>query len=329
MKTKGILLLFVVFFFVGCESDIEIFHQDEPTPVVYCILNPEEDNQYLRLSRTYISYDATKPPDDADSILYPFSTQAKIEEVENGIVVNQSTFHPQEVVKDSGFFPSQIHWIYTSSMKIYPDKEYRLIIYSDKYDRIVFSTCKTLSSFKIIDPYYPEVRDIHFQNDHNPMFAWTNSKNAGIYQIGIVIHYDETIGMVTERKSLPIYLNWIYQNSDFDQTLYSSISSTQFYLRIKEGIEINQYAQRTLKSIDVFVNAGGEEIAFLSKIQLTGQTFSLMEYTNILNGVGVFSSQYKQQVSGFKVTDQTLDSLAYGQHTFELNFTDRTGSRRY
>jgi len=80
-------------------------------------------------------------------------------------------------------------------------------------------------------------------------------------------------------------------------------------------------------SLDAFVICGGAELAYLIQNQQGGQTFSLMEYTNIHKGFGVFSSSSQEMKRGFKINDQSLDSLAYGRYTKQLNFTDRFGSR--
>ena len=45
-----ILLLFP--FYYSCEDDIEVFSGEESVPIVYCLLNPYDTVQYVRISRT-------------------------------------------------------------------------------------------------------------------------------------------------------------------------------------------------------------------------------------------------------------------------------------
>jgi len=38
----------------SCESDINLFYESGDRPVVYCLLNPKDSIQYLRVSRSFI-----------------------------------------------------------------------------------------------------------------------------------------------------------------------------------------------------------------------------------------------------------------------------------
>jgi hypothetical protein len=50
-------------------------------------------------------------------------------------------------------------------------------------------------------------------------------------------------------------------------------------------------------------------------------------YTNMVNGIGVFSSMATQKVEGLVLASTTIDSIAYGVHTKDLMFLDHNGTR--
>jgi hypothetical protein len=80
--------------------------------------------------------------------------------------------------------------------------------------------------------------------------------------------------------------------------------------------------------VDAVIISGGEELGYYMQLQEGGQTFSIIDYSNIKNGFGIFSSQVVRKINGFRLTEQSIDTLAYGVVTKKLNFVDRTGSRR-
>ncbi len=322
-----LILLLSGLLFLGCESDIVVFQEDITTPVVYCLLDQDQPIQSLRLSRSYSSYRASEPPDSPDSINLKRALDIALEQVKGGVVEKRVFFKPVDIEKDSGFFPLTEHWIYQTDMEILSDTRYNLIIYLDDSDKIVYSTCTTVAPFEITNPAYPLIRNLHFQTDHNPQFYWTGSVNAGIYQLGFILHYDEISATEMERKKVDLSFNTKFVADESARFINQSINSNQFYIKLNEQLISDPGLLRKFVGIDSYIVCGGTELAYLVKLQTSGQTFSLMEYTNILNGIGVFSSILSRQTNGFILTDQTIDSLAYGHYTYDLNFLDRNGVR--
>lgn len=311
----------------GCEDEIDVFREEDSTPVVYCILDQDSSLQSLRLSRSYSSERATESPGSPDSILFKRALDVALEQVVDGKVDKRAFFIPVDVEKDSGFFPTREHWVYQTDMEIHPNTSYRLIIYLDDDDKIIYSTCTTVTPFEIVNPTYPEVRDINFQVEHNPQFYWSKSTNGGVYQLGFFFHFDEFKGDQQNRKVIELPFNTKFIIDDFGNFYSQSLNSNQFYIKINEQLEPDQNIIRRYVGLDAYIYCGGEEIAYLIRLQQGGQTFSLMEYSNIYNGIGIFSSRLIRRVEGFKLTAQTIDSLAYGRYTHDLNFLDRNGIR--
>ena len=310
-----------------CETDFEVTRPADPTPIVYCVLNQAGPVQKLRITRSYVSINGSIPP-HIDSILYKPAIPAALEQMTGDRVEVRALFNPVMVEKDSGFFPNNEHWTYETNMTVYPGKEYRLIIYLDDYERIIYSRCQSVDRFIITNPVYPELREIHLQTEHNPQFLWTRSNHAGIYQLGYTLHYEEIIAENSWEKEIDIPLRFTFQSENIGNLYSQSINSTLFYQKLAGLMPSDPTIFRKFLSIDAFVVSGGAELAYLVQLQSAGQTFSLMEYSNIMNGIGIFSSSITERINGFKLTDQTIDSLAYGQYTYDLNFADRTGTRQ-
>lgn len=327
MTCKKILLLIAAIGIVGCESDIDVYREGNPLPVAYCILNQDSNTQNLRISRSYSSYRASDPPGSPDSLLFERALEAVIEEVDGDKVVKRVFFKPVEIQKDEGFFPYTEHWIYTAEINILPDTDYKLIIYLDEIDKIVYATCTTVTPFDILNPAYPEVRQLSFQTNHNPQFYWTKSKNGALYQLGFTLNYLEITDDRIETKELDIFLNTIFKLESSGHFFSQSINSAQFYINLAGQLKPDPAVIRQCISADAFIFCAGEELAYLVRLQEEGQSFSLMEFSNVYNGIGVFSSRIMLKNNGFELTGQTIDSLAYGRYTHTLNFLDKNGVR--
>jgi hypothetical protein len=312
----------------SCETDLEVMTPSAPTPVVYCILDQDSTMQYLRLSKSYVVKDASVPIGEPDSILFSRATKVAVEEVVGGEVTRRAYFEPVNVVKDSGFFPYRESWVYRAEFPVRPETDYRLVVYIDEFDHIVYSSTYTVGDFRIVNPLYPEVRYIHMLPDHNLSFYWTKSANAAIYQLGFIMHYEEINEDQVEEKEITIPLKSIFYLNTLDNLIFYPINSSNFYGYLAGHLPVSPTALRRFKSIDAIIISGGEELGYYMRIQETGQDFGLMEFSNISNGIGVFSSRVIRRVNDFHLTDQSIDTLAYGKMTNDLNFVDRTGTRR-
>ncbi|TSA35804.1 MAG: DUF4249 family protein [Porphyromonadaceae bacterium] len=327
MRYSLITAFACILVFSGCETEIDVVIPADPTPVVYCILDQDSPVQYLRLSRSYLTDNASIPPDEPDSILFARATKVAVEEVIDGKVTKRAFFTPVDIAKDSGYFPRQEHWVYRADFIVKPETDYRLIIYIDEYDQIAYSSCYTVGNFEIINPLYSEVRYIHMLPDHNLSFYWTKSLNAAIYQLGFVMHYLEMKEDQTLEKEILIPLKSIFYLQATDNLFSYPINSTNFYNYLAETLPIDPTVLRKCMTIDAVIISGGEELGYYMRIQEAGQAFNLMDYTNIKNGIGIFSSKVLRRINGFSLTEQSIDTLAYGHATRQLNFVDRTGTR--
>ena len=325
-RITGYLVLLLVF--LSCETEINVFDPVASRPVAYCILNQDSDIQYLRLTKTYRSFDGKGIPASGDSLVYTTPVEAILERLENEEVIASYPFLRMESDKDSGLFPTDPFWVYAATHRLVPDADYRLVIYVEELETIVYSSCKSLSSFQILDPNYPDVRSIHMVDDHNPVFRWTEAKNAAMYQLGFLVHYIETLDGTIRNHEFLVPIRTTYQDDQSGGYSMLPVNSNQFYKILSENIPVNPAVQRKLESVDVMIQAGGEDLAYFIQQQEDADPFRIFEFTNTQNGAGVFSAISVQRINGFQLTNQSVDSLAYGRFTRDLNFVDRYGTRK-
>ena len=101
-------------------------------------------------------------------------------------------------------------------------------------------------------------------------------------------------------------------------------SAKDFYTFLGNNIPVNANATRFFKDFDIEVTAGGQELVDfttvgIANIGITGSQ-AIPTYTNVENGLGIFTSRYKAILKGVKLNDQSLDLLKTGELTKNLNF---------
>src|SRR5436853_64209 len=88
---KYIFFLLISFImFSGCENDLDVVDKYTETTIVYCLLNPGDTSQYIRIEKSFLGEgNAYLMAQNADS-LYPDSTkiQVSLQKIVNGIAID-------------------------------------------------------------------------------------------------------------------------------------------------------------------------------------------------------------------------------------------------
>lgn len=325
---KTFLLLCLLILACSCSSDIDVFDDSGSVPIVYCVLNQDDTVHYLRISRSYLSTNGTIPPASSDSLTIPGELSISVEVIDNNEVAGHFPFEPIPIQKDTGFFPHSVNGIFQGIFAIKGNTLYRLILEIKEWDYVAYSSFVTLGDFQLVDPAFPKVRDIHMLEDHNPIIHWTKSQNAAVYQVGLRVHYQEMKAEQIENKSLLFLFTTTFYRDDPGSFYSYSINSNQFYKKMSESIQVDPACLRKFTGLDVCVIAGSESVGVYMTTQEQQDPFQVYDYTNMINGQGIFGSSKTVETKGFKLDDQSLDSLAYGNMTQSLNFFDSNGYRK-
>ena len=164
--------------------------------------------------------------------------------------------------------------------------------------------------------------------DKNFTIRWEPAEKAGVYQ---------TFFKVIYREKAPSGIS--FQDINFNSQILTDFSSTTL---LEKSISGNRFFEECLKQVDSTIIAtrevvnvtfkmiiGGEEYGLFLFSQLNGNYLSsaFSEYTNITNGIGIFSSRSSYILNNLELSNTTLDELAYGEKTRRLGFLDHYGKR--
>lgn len=324
------LLCGILIINTSCSTEIDINASNLDVPIIYCLLDTEDSVQYLKLNKTYLVNTAaaiTKP--ESDSMYFEGDVQIVLEKwIGNKPVEYIDFFKTEEVPKNPGFFPSDRNTLYKAETRIYSDAKYMLNIYIKDREKIVHGITQTIGPLRVVDPMNLEIRKVSLNNGVNYTTRWQPVEHAGIYQVVFRFHYAETENGTTTQK----YFDWpqTFTNpiSDVDY-LTKDISGSRFFYILADSIPVKPDVVREALHVDFFILSGGEEIKFYieSTQPSSGALMERPVYTNITNGIGIFSSMATQKVLGLDLASTTVDSIAYGQLTKELLFVDHNGER--
>ena len=90
---------------------------------------------------------------------------------------------------------------------------------------------------------------------------------------------------------------------------------------VREGVE------RSIINVQFKLFKGGEELALMVSpdLQTTTNSNSLNQYTNLVNGIVIFSSMQQVTVNNLQFSNTTLNELAHSELTHNLGFKDIHG----
>ncbi|MCX6226972.1 MAG: DUF4249 family protein [Bacteroidia bacterium] len=315
-------------FFGSCSNEIELNVAADPVPVVWCLLNPDVHEQYVRLGRSFL-LDPNHPdhPPVTDSTVWDMPVTLYIEELQDGLSLHLYRFNPVAApAKDTGFFPEGNLRLYKSDFQPVRLATYRLYIHFPDDNRIVTGTTTLPGRPLVYDPLDIPGRKITLQSGVQFTARWAPGKGRGIFQGLFIINYNETLN---EEPS--VYQAYMRMNptlglgSDIEMT--DILSGNRFLVEMVKQIPFREGAERSVINVQFKLFKGGEELALMASPDLQSTTISnsLNQYTNLVNGIGIFSSMQQTAVNNLQLSNSTLNELAHSELTHNLGFKDIHG----
>lgn len=332
-KIIGIVSL--AFIFSMCSTEIELLEDWKETCIVYGLLDQTQPKQYVRIQKAFLGPDnALNMAQQYDSINYVNTLDVKIEQIFNGNVINVYTLTPDTFYnKQSGdfFSPMQVIYSFDTPSGLLDNCSYHLVITNNQTGNVCESTTNIVEDFSITSPQGPSVSFIKPNQSTRVEVKWGGAPSARLYQLAMYFHYFETdINNVTTSKVTP---PWIIGEVSTTTTTANGTQSIKFdpdgfYRFISQQIpQDNSVSVRESGYVEFVVYACGEQLK--TYMEINGPSSGLAQekpvYTNITNGLGVFSGRTVANKSPLTLTNQSIDSLSYGRFTCPLKFKDRNG----
>jgi hypothetical protein len=153
-------------------------------------------------------------------------------------------------------------------------------------------------------------------------FLWSEAVGAAFYDVILYFHYNEFhIDNPLDIQSKEV----VWKVSGVITANELEVPGLEFYQFLRATIPANSQLRRTFEGMDVQVRAGGQELYEFQRVQLANSGITsaggdIPQYTNLSEGVGIFSSANRHTREDLELRPQALDSLKDGSITEPLNF---------
>jgi hypothetical protein len=307
----------------ACTTEIDLILPGDPLPVVYCLLDPEDSIQYVRIGSTY----AVHP---GDTVFKPDQKQILVDEE---ILVylsaeysdlKQEIFYASRInsiAKDSGWFPSSINQLYAIPCALKPNTRYSLYIHFKGTNRIVHGETVSLGSlFTVIDPDIVPGREatllpgIDFYVRFHPVI------NGSVFQSKMTFRYADIKGGQWTNRSLVLPQKFVYEYDTTVSYAEQRISGERFLIDVSRALKPVQDTHRVPLGLDFHISCGGDDLGLKINAENNTQSFSILEVNSFDNAIGVFSCLTHRYVNDVPLSRFTLDTLALGPLTRDLGF---------
>jgi len=326
---RSLFCWFLILGLQACENEIPVNGRGQAVPVVYCLLNPQSNIQYVRISRSYTGDSATwsRPPVH-DSMMWDVPCSIYIEEMVGNQAGPFVWFYPDTVPeKDSGFFPVTAHAVYRAEFRPKVNTRYQLYVYFPDLDRMVSGRTWVHQPPEIIDPASIQGRTISFDTIQPYKTRWLPGNYSGLYQVLFRLHYSDSTARNYRFLTADFSSDLIF-DTRYGVTLEHAMNGSRFYEAIARQVPEKSGTIREVISLEFILFAGGTDLALLYNTSTRAGTsfYGLNDFSNLTNGVGIFSSLTRSSVTNLQLSNLTLDRLAHGSMTGHLGFRDSKGN---
>jgi len=337
---KWLSLLLTCILGVSCSSDFEPHIMAEPTPVVYGIINPYDSLYNIRLTKSFIgpgnAYEYARV---ADSIYYSDARVFLESKNFSGKTLDRVELFPLEIEPRSpGIFTSSPNIVYQTdykSIRLRPEMlsedgiPYNIDLFLEISvpGRPELSTAMTRlkKEPRIINPK-GNFQKVYFYGELPFYMEWTHDETDTYFEIKVVMRYREVLEEGEREAEVYWVLTGIEPNEvNFPggtRTIYSYYFRPEnFYSQIRAAVPKDPEVKgRVIRNLDFIILSSDGTIKEYNEVNQIADDYRGSSYSNILNGLGIFSAFIEKGVYNQRLGQRELDSLAFGIYTKHLNF---------
>ncbi len=340
MKYLSIILFsfLIIGGFHSCSTDVDINAPWKDITVVYGLLNQNDTIHYIKVNKAFLGdASAYEMAAISDSVNYQnISVMVYKIKTSNGTSDTLKTylFNDTIIHKDDGLFATDNNIIYyntealitTAEANNIDDYTFGLRVHIPKYDKDVTGSTKLISKLLVNKPnsYQPTINLIGI-NGYD--VEWSSTKGARLYQLTLIFHYYEITATDTTEHSVTYPMSTKTSQTELgDEEMTQNIDGHIFFQYLASSIEANDNVTRIVKEncLDFNFVVGSTDLN--TYIEVSSPSNGIVQekpaYTNINNGIGLFSSRFDKAVLGKELDQKTIDSLAVNNITKKLNFVD-------
>jgi hypothetical protein len=318
-----LISLGVITILYSCNDKLNVNANWKDITVVYGLLSQNDDTAYIKITKAFLgngnAMEFAKIP---DSSTYPGKLDVRMEAWSAGTLVKTYVFdtltiHTKQAGDSIFYFPTQMVY-YCKTGHLDQNNTYRLKITHTKTGVVDSASTTLVHNFNSVnpDPYFKQADFIPGQYF---VAQFDQAYGGKRYQLVIRFHYLETTGSGTKPKSYDWLVFNDYEVSDpyelSSLPLEQSFSSDVFYTVAKANIktlkEDPSVNARSAQYVDFIFSVASDDLN--TYMNVSEPSLSIIQerpsFSNIYNGIGLFSSRYVNEIDTINLGDNTFNEF--------------------
>jgi len=318
--------------FSSCETDFDVTADWKDITIVYGLLNQNDSVHYVKINKAFLGDgDLTQYAQISDSTTYNNTLIVKLQEYSNSnLLIREIPLDTTTIYnKEEGVFnyPEQIVYTTGLSNKVFLNENntYKLFIQNPVTGKEVTSETGLIHDFALNKPQlnHPTYPTITFPNNHSYKYVeWYSAENGKRYQLQIFFKYlekEKNSNEVIEKTVVwDDFATKRSENADGGQLQKIKFLNERFFTFVNDKVPYsdtekeNNIDYREAISVNFVITVASNE--FDTYMELYKPSNSIVQsnpdYTNIVNGKGLFASRYtKNRIFG--VHPNTQEQLSF------------------
>ena len=327
----SVFALIFIMLFASCENEVDLNSDYKEITIVYGLLSHAQDRHYIKITKAFQTEGnvlvAAKDP--ANSMYNPKDLEVSLDEYHNDTFV-KSVYLDSILItnKDTGDFysPNEIVYITPLGFKLNENNEYHLTIKNKKSGNIITAQTTLVHDFSISRPLALQ-KYASFSGNYNQRVEWAPAKNGVLNQFAIRYYYTD-VPQSGQKSSHYVDLIFPTKRADKNSNLPMIIEfpGYVFYQNLEAKVPLpDQGMVRYSDSLHYMFEVADDDFSIY--IDINGPSNSVVQerpsFSNITNGIGLFSSRFSKIRYFAGLSIKSLDELYNGQYTNKLGFVDR------
>lgn len=324
---KGLSLLACGLFLISCDNTLDITAPYNPTTVIYSLLDPTADTNFVRVQRGFLTADNPQQHvDNPDSLYYDSAAidvyLREYDLQETQVLKEIPLRYYEDRTLDSGTFTGQGHHLYRvpDDVELERNKIYEVAVVRPDGSEASGRT-GIVGSIDIRQP--PDPQSIRFFTGRIEFEVSQGSASLRAYQINLILRYRE-YNLVT-RDSL-------YKNTRIELPLLTTEQTSvellfdRFDLARAVGnrLQPKENVIRFFEELTLEVYGGADKLATYLQINQPSQSINQNRpnFDQITNGTGLVSSRLLRIRPDIKLEQRVFQTLQVSPETCGLRFVE-------
>ncbi|MBL7138551.1 MAG: hypothetical protein ISS17_07245 [Bacteroidales bacterium] len=329
MQFLRILLLLLIpgFLLLSCKKELNLNADWKDVTIVYGILNQLDSAHYIKVTKAFLGPgNALEYAQIPDSSNYLMKLNMTLEAWDGSNLVATYPFDTTTISnKDSGifYFPNQL--LYVNDSVLNPDYHYKLVIINPETQEVISSQTALVRNFFVKKPF--AFQSITYDPGKNSTTEWTSAEGGKRYQVIVRFYYLET-SIPNPTQSIEKSVDWLIipsklsKSDEGGETMEASYPNNGFYALLHTQLDVNPDVVRAARRLQYYFIVAANDLN--TYIEVTQPSNSIIQekpsFSNIENGIGLFSSRFVQVIDSIELSQRTKDEIRTNPLTKDLGF---------